>query len=90
MSNPFLNAQEQLKQASSLLHLKEMVSGRLMWPDRVVKVSIPVEMDNGKIKIFQGYRSQHNNSRGPYKGGIRFHEQVNEDEVRALSMWMTW
>lgn len=90
MNNPFANAQEQLANAARLLKLDEYVTERLKWPDRVLKVSIPVEMDDGNVQVFHGFRSQHNNSRGPYKGGIRFHEQVSEDEVKALSMWMTW
>jgi glutamate dehydrogenase len=90
MTSAFSNAQEQLSQVSDILELKDSQKERLMWPDRVVKVSIPVFMDDGKTKIFHGFRSQHNNSRGPYKGGIRFHPQVSEDEVKALSMWMTW
>ena len=59
-----------------------------MHPDRYMEVSIPVKMDNGEQKIFTGFRSQHNNARGPYKGGIRYHHDVNLDEVRALSFWM--
>jgi glutamate dehydrogenase len=55
-----------------------------------VEVSIPVIMDNGKQKIFKGFRSQHNNARGAYKGGIRYHQDVNLDEVRALSFWMSF
>jgi glutamate dehydrogenase len=59
-------------------------------PDRLVEASVPVEMDNGKIRVFNGYRSQHNNVLGPYKGGIRFHPDVDADEVKALSIWMTF
>lgn len=90
MTNAFSNAQEQLSQLFDVLHLDDSYKERLMWPDRVIKVAIPVILDNGKTKVFHGFRSQHNNSRGPYKGGIRFHPQVSEDEVKALSMWMTW
>lgn len=60
----------------------------LRQPQRILNVSIPVRMDNGKLKIFQGYRVQFNNARGPYKGGIRFHPQVSIDEVKALGFWM--
>jgi glutamate dehydrogenase (NAD(P)+) len=56
----------------------------------VLTVSLPVKMDKGEIRVFTGYRSQHNDARGPYKGGIRYHPQVTIDEVKALSMWMTW
>ncbi len=90
MTSAFSNAQEQLSQVSEILRLDDSQKQRLMWPDKVLKVSIPVVMDNGTTKVFHGFRSQHNNSRGPYKGGIRFHQQVSEDEVKALSMWMTW
>lgn len=58
-------------------------------PDRIIEVSLPVLMDSGRIKVFTGYRTQHNNIRGPYKGGIRFHPQVNLDEIKTLAFWMT-
>jgi glutamate dehydrogenase/leucine dehydrogenase len=61
----------------------------LLSPDRVIEVSIPVKMDSGEIKVFTGYRSQHNNARGPYKWGIRYHQDVTKDEVMALSAWMS-
>jgi glutamate dehydrogenase/leucine dehydrogenase len=59
-------------------------------PERVLAVTVPVRMDNGHIRVFQGYRVQHNTSRGPAKGGIRYHPGVNLDEVKALATWMTW
>ena len=59
-------------------------------PKRVLTVSIPTRMDDGTIKVFTGFRSQHNDARGPCKGGIRYHPSVTIDEVKALSMWMTW
>jgi glutamate dehydrogenase (NAD(P)+) len=59
-------------------------------PKRILTVSIPTRMDDGSIKVFTGYRSQHNDARGPHKGGIRYHPDVTLDEVKALSMWMTW
>src|SRR3990172_2930715 len=59
-------------------------------PKKVLIVGLPVKMDNGKIKVFTGYRSQHNDFRGPHKGGIRYHPDVTIEEVKALSMWMTW
>ena len=62
----------------------------LRYPERELKVSIPVEMDDGTLKVFTGYRIQHCNSRGPCKGGIRFHPKVDLDEVKALAAWMTW
>lgn len=61
----------------------------LKFPKRVLEVSVPVRMDSGQIKVFQGYRVQYNDARGPFKGGIRFHPQVNLDEVKALAFWMT-
>ena len=90
MSDAFSNALKQLDQVNFLVKLDDNVLGQLKSPHRILEVSIPVKMDNGKIKVFIGYRSQFNNARGPYKGGIRFHPQVNESEVKALSMWMTW
>ena len=85
MPNPYQNAVRQLRQVGELLELDEETIARLAKPDRVVKKEIKV----GKKK-FLAFRSQHNQARGPYKGGIRFHSGVTEDEVKALSMWMTW
>ena len=61
----------------------------LKYPERELKVSIPVKMDNGDVRVFEGYRVQHSSSRGPCKGGIRYHQDVNLDEVRALAAWMS-
>lgn len=88
--NPFETAKNQLSEAVKIANLDKNKTERLKIPDRYMEVSIPVVMDNGEQKIFTGFRSQHNNARGPYKGGIRFHENVNLDEVRALSFWMTF
>jgi glutamate dehydrogenase len=71
------------------LNLSKSVYEILSEPQRVLTVTIPVQMDDGSVKVFTGYRSQHNNALGPYKGGIRFHHDVNLDEVKALSTWMT-
>jgi len=90
MSNPYNDAVAQLERAGRLLKLDKDIVGRLSKPDRVIEKNLKVKMDHGKEKVFKAFRSQHNNSRGPYKGGIRFHQNVNEDEVKALSMWMTW
>jgi len=60
------------------------------YPERELKVAVPVEMDDGSLKVFEGYRVQHSSSRGPCKGGIRFHQDVDVDEVKALAAWMTW
>lgn len=88
--NPFENAQLQLKEACDRLKADPAVYEILKEPLKVLEVSIPVKMDNGTIKVFKGYRSQHNDAVGPTKGGIRFHQNVSRDEVRALSMWMTF
>ncbi|MDR3643366.1 MAG: Glu/Leu/Phe/Val dehydrogenase [Candidatus Doudnabacteria bacterium] len=88
--NPFETAKAQLEQAAQIAKLDANKVEQLKFPDRYVEVSIPVMMDNGQQKIFTGFRSQHNNARGPYKGGIRYHQQVNLDEVRALSFWMSF
>ena len=78
-----------IKQATENLEFSPDVYEHLRVPMRFVEVAIPVEMDDGSVKVFSGYRSQHNNALGPYKGGIRFHPDSNPDEVKALSMWMT-
>ena len=62
----------------------------LRYPERELKVSIPLVTDSGQLKVYQGYRVQHSTSRGPCKGGIRYHEDVDADEVKALAMWMTF
>jgi glutamate dehydrogenase len=89
-NNPFTNAKIQLSHAVLAGGLDTIKAKILEYPDRYVEVSIPVTMDNGSLRVFTGFRSQHNNARGPYKGGIRFHLEVNLDEVRALSFWMTF
>ena len=88
--NPFETAKAQLQQAAEVAKLDKNKVEQLMHPDRYTEVSIPVKMDSGDQKIFTGFRSQHNNARGPYKGGIRYHQDVNLDEVRALSFWMSF
>jgi glutamate dehydrogenase (NAD(P)+) len=90
MSDPFKNSIEQLKKASSVLSLAEETLKGLTNPMRVVEVSFSVVMDSGEVKFFTGFRSQHNNSRGPFKGGLRFSPEVSLSEVKALSSWMTW
>ncbi len=89
-NNPFETAKHQLDEAASIAGLDANMVERLKNPDRYTEVSIPVIMDNGGQKIFTGFRSQHNNNRGPYKGGIRYHQNVSLDEVRALSFWMSF
>jgi len=88
--NPFEIALKQLDEAANLINLESGMRDVLANPKRVLTVSLPVKMDNGKIRVFTGFRSQHNDARGPFKGGIRYHPQVTVEEVKALSMWMTW
>jgi glutamate dehydrogenase/leucine dehydrogenase len=88
--NPFEIALKQLDEAAKLINLEQGMRDVLANPKRVLTVSLPVKRDNGKIEVFTGFRSQHNDARGPFKGGIRYHPQVTIEEVKALSMWMTW
>lgn len=88
--NPFLSMAERFEKAADILGLDRGMRDVLVTPDREVTVAIPVVMDNGKLRVFTGYRVQHNFTRGPCKGGIRFAPDVNLDEVRALAAWMTW
>ena len=83
-------AQRQLDEVAKLIGLNESIHGYLRVPKRILEVSVPVRMDDGSFRMFAGYRVQHNMSRGPGKGGIRFHPDVTLDEVKALAMWMTW
>lgn len=89
MKNPFENAMLQLKRANEVKSFDEEFLSRLYQPNREIKISIPVKMDDGTIKIFEGYRVQYNNARGPYKGGIRYHQDTDINEVRALAFWMS-
>jgi len=88
--NPFHVAQQQFDQAAEMLHLPDDIRAILRVPQRELTVNFPVQMDDGSTRVFTGYRVQHNLSRGPVKGGIRYHPSVDIDEVRALAMWMTW
>ncbi len=90
MNDAYSNAMEQLKEVKELIGLDDNVYEQLKEPKRLTRVAIPVKMDNGQTKVFIGYRSQFNDARGPFKGGIRFHPGVSESEVKALSAWMTW
>ncbi|WP_049227846.1 Glu/Leu/Phe/Val family dehydrogenase [Morococcus cerebrosus] len=87
--NPFEIARKQVKTACDRLNADPAVYEILKNPQRVLEVTFPVKLDDGTVKTFTGYRSQHNNAVGPYKGGVRFHPNVNLDEVKALSIWMT-
>ncbi|HDG61582.1 MAG TPA: Glu/Leu/Phe/Val dehydrogenase, partial [Thermotoga sp.] len=88
--NPYEIFLEQLERASKVLKLKGDIVEMLKHPERVIEVSIPVKMDDGSIKVFTGWRSQHNTALGPTKGGIRYHWNVTKEEVMALSAWMTF
>jgi len=95
-NDPFANATGQVNDACDVLGIKDKgIREYLAMPNKVLRVKVPVKMDNGKIRIFTGFRSQHNNDRGPYKGGIRYFNpeggvEYMEREVMALSSWMTW
>lgn len=88
--NPYDNVQTVVKNAASILGYDQSDYEAVLYPERELKVSIPVRMDDGSVHVFEGYRVQHSTSRGPAKGGIRFHPNVNNDEVKALAAWMTF
>jgi len=88
--NPFEIAKQQFDRAADYLELEESMRNVLRNAKRQLVVSIPVRMDGGETKVFEGYRVQHNIARGPAKGGIRYHPNVTLDEVKALASWMTW
>ncbi|RKY65434.1 MAG: glutamate dehydrogenase [Candidatus Latescibacterota bacterium] len=89
-ANPFEVAQKQLDQCAKIIKLDSDVHAILRVPMRELHISLPVRMDDGSVKIFQGFRVQYNDTRGPTKGGIRFHPDETIDTVRALAAWMTW
>lgn len=86
--NAYDNALRQLDKAAQLINLDKDIVALLSNPERIINASLPVQMDDGSLRIYQAYRVQYNNARGPYKGGIRFHPQVDLDEVKALAFWM--
>lgn len=88
MNNPFENALSQLNRAAATTTFDADCLELLRHPMREVRISIPVRMDDGRLNVFEGYRVQHNNWRGPFKGGIRYHQDTNIDEVKALALWM--
>jgi len=89
IENPFDNAKKQIEKAAKVGKFNPEMIEILKRPERVIEVEIPIKLDNSKIKIFHGFRVQHNSARGPYKGGLRFHPETNLDEVKALATWMT-
>ncbi len=88
MNNPFQNAMSQLQRANKVKQFSPEFLARLHQPNRQINIAIPVTMDDGTLHIFEGYRVQYNNARGPYKGGIRFHQDTDINEVKALAFWM--
>ena len=88
--DPYEEAKKQLRTTIELLGLGEDIYEILAYPERLIQVRIPVKMDDGSVKVFIGWRSQHNSALGPYKGGVRYHPNTDAHEVIALSMWMTW
>ena len=88
--NAFAMAQQQFDHVADLLGLDQQVREMLRWPMREHHMRLPIRMDDGSIRVFQGFRVQHNDARGPNKGGLRFHPAETIDTVRALAMWMTW
>jgi glutamate dehydrogenase len=89
-TNAFEMAQRQFDHVAEMLKLDPQIREILRWPTREFHFRIPVRMDDGSIRVFQGFRVQHNDARGPHKGGIRFHPAETIDTVRALATWMTW
>src|SRR5690606_17503063 len=87
---PLTSAKSQLREAVQLLGYDDPTFELLATPRRELSVSVPIQLDNGDVHLFHGYRVQHNLSRGPAKGGLRYSPAVDLDEVRALAMWMTW
>jgi len=88
--NPYVNALENFDIAAEALGLEDDLRGMIKYPERILTVGLPVRMDDGHIRHFEGFRVQHNTARGPAKGGIRFHPDVTVEEVKALATWMTW
>ena len=88
--NPLIGAQQRVKVACEKLGLGADVYEILKYPQRMMEVSVPVKMDDGSVRVFTGWRAQHNTAVGPSKGGVRFHPNVTRDEVAALSIWMTF
>ena len=88
--NPYKMAMKQIDVVAPYLDVDEGILEKLRYPRRELTVHCPVKMDDGSLKVFKGYRVTHNDTRGPAKGGLRYHPGVDLDEVKALAMWMTW
>src|SRR3990172_1683191 len=89
INNPWETAQKQLNSAAEKIEIEPLLLKILQNHDRDIQVSLPLKRDSGETEVFKGYRLQHNNIRGPYKGGLRYHPEVSEDEIKALSFWMS-
>ncbi len=87
--NPYENMLSILERSAGMLELEENDYETLKYPERILQVSIPVAMDDGSVRVFEGYRIQHSSVRGPCKGGIRYHQNVDMNEVKALAAWMS-
>jgi glutamate dehydrogenase/leucine dehydrogenase len=87
--NPWKQAKKQLAKSAEHIHLDPLIHAYLTEPEKIIHVHLPLRLDNGEVVMFEGYRVQHNSHKGPYKGGLRFHPEVNLDEVKALAFWMT-
>lgn len=87
--NPWTRSKQYLTQASKKLGLDKLLFNILSEQNRIIEVSLPIQMDDGSIKVFRGFRVQHSNILGPYKGGLRYHPEVDMDEIKALAFWMT-
>lgn len=88
--NPFKEVVDTIEEATSILGLRQKDYEAVKYPERELKVAIPVEMNDGSVRVFEGFRVQHSSSRGPCKGGIRYHPEVDMDEVKALAIWMSF
>ncbi len=88
--NPYNEVVGTIEAAARMLELQKKDYEAVKYPERELKVAVPVEMDDGSVRVFEGYRVQHSSSRGPCKGGIRYHQDVNMDEVKALAIWMSF
>jgi len=90
LDSALVTARRQLERAATHVDVDPGVVERLKYPTRVQQVSVPLERDDGSVEVFTGYRAQHDDVRGPYKGGLRYHPEVTAEECIGLSMWMTW
>jgi glutamate dehydrogenase (NAD(P)+) len=90
MKSAFEAAEQYFEEAAAVMNLTSSMRDLLLIPEREVKVQVPIKRDNGEIATFVGFRIQHNSKRGPMKGGLRYHHEVNADEVLALASLMTW